>query len=174
MRDETSATWRSRAWPRTRLLLTTAGAVLMVLGAFLPPLLASGDEQDNYGWWGYSDYGSLDSIPKLGMVVPLWSLFLLGAGLTLLLGFALSREPHRGLIWPLTLLSLLFVLQSAGLVQIGTGWRWSSRFLVSEWWVRSSWAAVGLLALVPIAEVLTERFYFRLREEGPPQASRAM
>jgi hypothetical protein len=137
----------------------------MALGAFLPPLLGVGE----YGWWGYTDRGSLDYIPRLAAIAPLWSWLLLGAGVTLILGFGLSREPRRGLVWPLVLLSLLFVLQNAELVVIaGGGWRggWSFNFLRSDWWVMPSWAAVPLMALVPIAELLTERFHFRRGDRG--------
>jgi hypothetical protein len=148
--------------------LTGVGVALIVLGLSLPALFGFTDY-----FWGQAPAGTLSrsSQGAAAMASPLWSWLAMAFGLTLILGCGISAEPSRGLVWPLVLLSLLFVLQSAGLVAIFHPPVAGASTLQERWSLVVSWVALPLLAFLPIAEALTERLYFRRDEEGRPQTS---
>jgi hypothetical protein len=137
------------------------GGGLIVLGVTLPALFGL----TNY-FWGQAPAGTLTQSPQgaAAMASPLWSWLVIALGLTLILGFGRSPEPRRGLVWPLVMLSLLFVLQSAGLVAIfHPHLSWASA-LQERWSLVASWAVLPLLVFLPVAEAMMERFSFGISE----------
>jgi hypothetical protein len=86
----------------------------VILGITLPALLGVTE----YGWWILPPLGVLTYLPKVAVQSPLRSWLILAIGIALILGYGLSREPRRGLVWASALFTLLIVLQTAGLLYV--------------------------------------------------------